>query len=71
VVHASALQLVTVLTVLLVTAQRAFISFPSVDVSLSPRPAFTRGGAHHAPTPKNARSTRRERRIQPARTLIV
>jgi hypothetical protein len=71
VVHASALHLLTIAAALVLTAQQVFISFQRADVSVSPRLASSRGVIRHVLTLKNARSTRRERRIQPIRTLIV
>jgi hypothetical protein len=59
-------------TVLVVTAQRAFGRFPTANVaSTSPRVAPTRGATRHALTIKNARSTRRERRNHPTISLII
>jgi ABC-type phosphate transport system auxiliary subunit len=72
VVHASEISLLIILSVLFVTAQRAFFYFHPADVvSHSPRAVSTRGATHHALSTKNARSTRRERRIHPTLTLIV
>ncbi|HEV3188034.1 MAG TPA: hypothetical protein VGZ04_08295 [Acidimicrobiales bacterium] len=71
-VHASALLLLSMVTVLAVTAQRAFGLFHNANVaSIPPRVAPTRGATRHVLTIKNARSTRRERRNHPTISLII
>ncbi|MFZ0769604.1 MAG: hypothetical protein WAM64_10360, partial [Acidimicrobiales bacterium] len=68
-VHVSALLLLSILSAFLLTAQRAHRFSPPADVaSISPRAVPTRGASRYAPPAKNARSTRRERRTQPAFT---
>ena len=71
-VHASALLLLSIGSVLLLTAQRALsFSHPADVASTSPRAASTRGASRCVLPIKNARSTRRERRTHPAFTRIV
>ena len=71
-VHASALHLLLIVSVLFVTAQRAFGLLQNpVVASISPRAASTRGATRHVLITQNARSTRRERRIHPTISLIV
>ncbi len=67
---ASALQLLGTVVVLLVSSQQVFRFFHLVDAGMSPHPT-SRGVYRHVFIPKNARSTRRERRIHPTPTLIV
>jgi len=71
VVQASALLSLTIATLFVVTAQRAFSLFPLAEARRARPPAPTRGAVRHALTTQNARSTRRERRNQPTPTLIV
>jgi hypothetical protein len=72
VVHASALLLLSILSILFLTAQRVLsFSHPTDVASTLPRAVFTRGASRYALPIKNARSTRRERRTQPAFTRIV
>ena len=59
-------ELFVMVLVLFATVRPTNISSSSSDVVSKARRAFTRSGSavHYVPTPKNARSTRRDRRNQ-------
>jgi hypothetical protein len=65
--------LITLLVVLFVMARRANVPFINADVAgFAPRAALiSSSAAHYAPTLKNSRSTRRERRNQLSTCIIV
>jgi hypothetical protein len=74
VVHGSEVTLlITLFVIPFVMAQRAIVSSIHADVAaFAPRAALiSSSAAHYAPTFKNSRSTRRERRNQHSTCIIV
>ncbi|MGC2484833.1 MAG: hypothetical protein WA359_01115 [Acidimicrobiales bacterium] len=67
---AIALELLGSVAVLLVSTQQITRFFHLVDAGISPS-ATSRGLERHVYLPKNARSTRRERRIHPTPSLLT